>query len=124
MQHLVRVSDGTFLVGCDPACPHQEVENNLSVVLVQPRRVQGLRGLSLLLLEVVGKQARLVADVVGGSQLQVVAELLLVAGQDVVAGQAIDGQLKQNFENSVLGLLPVLGDLPKLADKGWTLTKK
>jgi len=43
---------------------------------------------------VVGEQASLVADVVSGGELEVVAELLLVAGQDVVAGKAIDRHLE------------------------------
>ena len=40
-------------VGRDPSGPHEKVENNLPVVLVQTARVQRLRRLSLLLLEMI-----------------------------------------------------------------------
>ena len=45
------------LVRGDPPGPHEELEDDLAVVLVQPVRQQGLGVLALLLLEVVGQQA-------------------------------------------------------------------
>ena len=76
----------------DPAGPHEELEDDLAVVLVQPNRVEWLGRLPLLLLQVVGQQARLVAHVVRRRQLQVHAQLLLVERQQLVPRQAGDRQ--------------------------------
>ena len=76
----------------DPAGPHEELEDDLAVVLVQPHRVEWLGRLPLLLLQVVGQQARLVAHVVRRRQLQVHAQLLLVERQQLVPRQAGDRQ--------------------------------
>ena len=52
--------------------------------------------MSLFLLEVIGKKAGLVADVVGRGHPKIGAQLLLVARQDVVAGQPVDCLLQKN----------------------------
>ena len=65
-------------VGRDPACAHEELEDDLAVVLVEADGVERLGRLPFLLLQVVGQQARLVAHVVRRRQLQVHAQLLLV----------------------------------------------
>ena len=76
----------------DPASPHEKLEDDLAVVLVEAHRVEGLGRLPLLLLQVVGQQARLVAHVVRRRQLQVQAELLLVERQQLVPWQSGDWQ--------------------------------
>ena len=79
-------------VGRDPARAHEELEDDLAVVLVEADGVERLGRLPLLLLQVVGQQARLVAHVVRRRQLQVHAQLLLVQRQQLVPRQTGDGQ--------------------------------
>ena len=91
--HLGHQSLSCFLsVGRDPARAHEELEDDLAVVLVEADWVERLGRLPLLLLQVVGQQARLVAHVVRRRQLQVHAQLLLVERQQLVPRQTGDGQ--------------------------------
>ena len=96
-------------VGRDPARAHEELEDDLAVVLVEADGVERLGRLPLLLLQVVGQQARLVAHVVRRRQLQVHAQLLLVERQQLVPRQTGDGQelgkMMQGFKDlKCLGL--------------------
>lgn len=70
--------DPDNLVSCNPASSHEELKYDFPIVLVQTVGIEGLRGLTLLLLQVVRQQARLVADVVGGCKAQVGAKLSLI----------------------------------------------
>ena len=91
--HLGHQSLSCFLsVGRDPARAHEELEDDLAVVLVEADWVERLGRLPLLLLQVVGQQARLVAHVVRRRQLQVHAQLLLVERQQLVPRETGDGQ--------------------------------
>ena len=66
------------------------MEDDLPVALVQARRIEGLGRLTFLLLKVMCEEAGLVADVVGGGQFEIDAQLSLVRRKNVVAGKFAD----------------------------------
>jgi len=53
---------------CDPSCSHEKIEDDFSIVFVQPDGVERFGRQALFLLQVVGEQASLVADVVSRRQ--------------------------------------------------------